>query len=338
MLTGQNGILNRVVEAKGKTENAKNDERDELEKMVDSISVFRKNSLASNVKIGDYIEYLPDIASTENILKEVAAYSGNTDNAKNTESDIKQEINLKWQVLDVDNGKVRIISETPTVSKITFKGAKGYNNAVYLLDKMCSSLYSKFGYSKKIENLKIEDIQKYLNYDYTEQENQYADTGKYGGTKEYVKPNIYYPNLLVKEKTNLLNKNFNVGLNFSEQESPINEEFSQLATNLKVKQTFWKKKIQENDFSSSVYYNIFAHNMGYYWLSSRGVGLGNSRAYYCIRIAGHDEITGYDLYMSDNDWLQATWSFRPVITLNSDVLVKSGDGTMEFPYEITLEY
>ena len=336
MLTGQNGILNRAQEAKEKTNKAQIEEQNDLEKTADIMWGFNTNSLASNVKVGDYISYFPDVSETKNILSEIEIYSGNTDSSKNTFETLKQETTLKWRVLDIENGKVRLISEAPTQSKITFYGSKGYNNAVYLLDKICNVLYSKTGYSKMVKNLKIEDIEKYLDYDYTQQENQNADTGKYGGIKEYSNDNKYYPNLLAKEKTNLVNENINIGLGFSEQETPMNEEYLKQEKNLKIKQTHWKKTTQEDDFSNPIYYNLFAQNMGYYWLSSRGVGLGASRAYYCIRIAGYGEITGYDLYMSNNDCSQATWSFRPVVTLNSNVLLKGGEGTSDSPYEISL--
>ena len=237
------GLFQKANEAKDKTKNATenqaktlNEYEDELNKYISETKEYK---LADKVKVGDYVKYEPDTASTDSILQELETYSGSD---ANTTSTLTQEKDLKWRVLDIQNAQVRLISELPTTSKITLSGAKGYNNAVYLLDKTCKTLYSKNGYSEKVQNLKIEDIQKYLTYDYTQYENQNVDTGKYGGVKEYT-TNRYYPNLFAKEKTGWVNGEQGTELNLSEQTQPINETFTQASKNIKVTQTYWDKTI-----------------------------------------------------------------------------------------------
>ncbi len=341
MLVGENGIITKVQEAKRETEEAEEKEKTELEDVDDIINSFNPNSLAAYVKTGDYVSYVPDTANIDELLNELSIYSGNTDNTKNVTSTLAQETSLKWRVLDIENGKVRLISETPTTSKIALQGAKGYNNAVYLLDKACNILYNKNGYTKKVQNLKIEDIEKYITYDYTQQENPNVDTGKYGGTKEITNSNyIYYPNLFLKEKTSYIDGIIGTELNLSEQKKPIDETFTQAKTNIIVKQTYWKKLMQETDFSNSIYYNLFIHDGNdyypIYWLSSRSTACGSSKAYFAIRIIYAGQVYGEDLYMSDGEITQKDWRLRPVVTLNSDVVVKSGNGTVSFPYIIGL--
>ena len=201
------GIFQKAKDAKQKSEDASLDQNTKLdeyeneldkylpeqggEKLVDKVN-------GGTIKVGDYISYTPNGASTEDILQELATYSGNTDSTKNTTSTLTQEIDkekgLKWRVLDVKDGKVRLISDRPTTSIITLSGAKGYNNAVYLLDKTCKTLYNNSKLASNVQNLKIEDIQDHLAYDYTQYTNSNVDTGKYGGTKEYTS-SLYMNNL-----------------------------------------------------------------------------------------------------------------------------------------------
>ena len=268
------GLFAKAQEAKEKTQNATENQAKILNEYEDELNKYiletKDYKLADKVKVGDYVKYIPDTASTDAILQELGTYSG-TD--ANTTSTLTQEKDLKWRVLDVQNGQVRLISEVPTTSTITLSGAKGYNNAVYLLDNTCKTLYSKNGYSENVQNLKIEDIQKYLTYDYTQYENQNVDTGKYGGVKEYT-TNRYYPNLFAKEKTGWVDGKQGNELNLSEQIYPINEISIKAEMSIKVTQTYWKKSIDLADFKDNKYYELFINNGNdypTYWVSSRCV-------------------------------------------------------------------
>lgn len=160
------GIFQKAKEAKQKSDDATVDQNTKLDEYEKELDQYLPQKLIDKVndgtiKVGDYISYTPDGASTENILQELATYSGSEN--ENTTSTLTQEIDketgLKWRVLDVKDGKVRLISDGPTTSKITLSGAKGYNNAVYLLDKTCKTLYNNSKLASNVQNLKIEDIQ-----------------------------------------------------------------------------------------------------------------------------------------------------------------------------------
>ena len=85
------GIFQKAKDAKQKSEDAALDQNTKLdeyeneldkylpeqggEKLVDKVN-------DGTIKVGDYISYTPDGASTENILQELATYSGNTDSKK----------------------------------------------------------------------------------------------------------------------------------------------------------------------------------------------------------------------------------------------------------------
>ena len=347
------GIFQKAKDAKQKSEDAALDQNTKLdeyeneldkylpeqggEKLVDKVN-------DGTIKVGDYISYTPDQASTDDILQELATYSGNTDSTKNTTSTLTQEIDkekgLKWRVLDVKDGKVRLISDRPTTSKITLSGAKGYNNAVYLLDKTCKTLYNNSKLASNVQNLKIEDIQDHLAYDYTQYTNSYVDTGKYGGTKEYTTYKNY-PNIFAKEKTGWVDGIQGAELSLSEQTTPINETKTTANEKIKITQTYWYKTMSANDFngdSKEMYYKLFINNgeknYNAYWMSSRCVRANSDRAPFSVRYVDSGDVYAYALYNSDGDEGSGDYAFRPCITLNSNVQVTSGNGTESTPFEI----
>ena len=73
------------------------------EKLVDKVN-------GGTIKVGDYISYTPNGASTEDILQELATYSGNTDSTKNTASTLTQEID-KETGLFLQTTETEIITE-----------------------------------------------------------------------------------------------------------------------------------------------------------------------------------------------------------------------------------
>ena len=93
----------------------------------------------------------------------------------------------------------------------------------------------------------------------------------------------------------------------------------------------------ESDFKDSIYYNLFINNgspYSTYWMSSRCVcaGSGDASFHVCHVYSGY--VGADDLFRSNDDPGSNSCALRPVITLNSNVLVKSGEGTPESAYEI----
>ena len=340
------GIFQKAKEAKQKSDDAALDQNTKLDEYEKELDQYLPQKLIDKVndgtiKVGDYISYTPDGASTENILQELATYSGskNEYTTSTLTQEIDKETGLKWRVLDVKDGKVRLISDRPTTSKITLSGAKGYNNAVYLLDKTCKTLYNNSKLASNVQNLKIEDIQDYLAYDYTQYTNSNVDTGKYGGTKEY-EANKNYPNIFAKEKTGWVNGIKGTELNLSEQTTPINETKTTASEKIKITQTYWDKTMSANDFdgeNKEMYYKLFINNGSNYpayWMSSRCVGANSYYAGFYVRGVNSGCVYAYNLYYSGDDGGSNVYAFRPVITLNSNVQVTSGNGTERTPFEI----
>ena len=236
-LTNQ-GLFKNAKEAKNRTENSQKEEQEILNQYEDELNRHLSNNDKTEeklvdkvndgtIKIGDYVKYTPDTASTDSILQELNTYSGSD---KNTTSTLTQE-SLNWRVLDVKDGQVRLISELPTTSKITLSGYNGYNNAVKLLDDTCSTLYSNSKFASKVQNLKIEDITAYMKTQPTED------------TTEYKLTNINYPKILEQEENQTVeNSVTNNKLGVSEQHDFVTTGKATSATST-LKKTFWSKSM-----------------------------------------------------------------------------------------------
>ena len=344
------GIFQKAKDAKQKSEDATLDQNTKLDEYENELDKYLPEQGGEKlvekvndgtIKVGDFISYTPDEASTKDILQELATYS--CLEYENPTSTLTQEIDkktgLKWRVLDVKDGKVRLISDRPTTSTIKLFGPKGYNNAVYLLDKTCKNLYNNSNLASNVQNLKIEDIQDHLAYDYKQYPNSNVDTGKYGGTKEYT-THKNYPNIFAKEKTGWVNGIKGTELNLSEQTTPIDEINTTANEKIKITQTYWDKIMSANDFdgeNKEMYYKLFINNGSNYqtyWMSSRCVYAGSDGAYFRVCHVNSETVNARGLYNSYGNEAAYDYSFRPVITLNSNVQVTSGNGSKIIPFEI----
>lgn len=264
------------------------------------------------LNVGDTVKYETILNKTENAVNgnklaqlktDLQHYSGDSSSTDN--ANIARD-NLTWKVLDIKDGKIRLISSTSTISKMSFYNANGYNNAVYLIDKACDILYSVEGVGK-VQNLKIEDIEeKFKIVDGKTARENYTNTAvtpnlKYGDEREYTS-NLKYPNIYPSEigykatSTTADNTENKIGL--SSQESLVTGS-STASSKLKVAQTYWNKSMDISDFIYSKYYNLFINNGSNYptfWLSSRCVQCGVSDAYFAVRYVNEGIVRAFSLF------------------------------------------
>ena len=325
------GLFEKAKEAKEKTQAAEinqaktlNEYEDELNKYVSGKNPIQK--LADKVKVGDYVTYTPDTLdnnAVSTLKTNLNTYSGQSDSTINPE--IKRD-DLKWRVLDVQNGQVRLISETPTTSKIELYGYNGYNNAVKLIDDACSTLYTNRQLASTVQNLKIEDITKYMKTKPTEDTTTYSPSNK------------YYPNILLKEKGQTVNEISGTELDLSEQKEFINQTIKIEANTWALKKTYWDQSMNNTDsFTDSKYYELFINNESNYdayWMLSRCVFANSNYAFFGVRIVDSGDVGASSLYASFGNEVSGVYAFRPVITLNSNVQITSGNGSSYSPFEI----
>ena len=334
------GLFKNAQKAKDETQNAAENQAKLLNSYEDELNKYVSGTtgkkLADVVKVGDYVSYTPDTVSNTDtkyttLISNLETYSGST---ANTTSTLTQE-NLKWRVLDIQNGQVRLISETPTTSEIELKGFNGYNNAVKLLDNACNVLYNNSKLANKVQNLKIEDITDYINEkDYSKFNTEYGSTN-FSTSK-------YYPNILLKEKEQKVNGIEGNKLGMSQQDEYIKQTEEKEADELELKYTYWEKEMDESDFTNSKYYELFIkkgeNKYKNYWISSRCLTINSDFGCYFIREVENGSLKADDLCGTSGYQSPLLYAFRPVVTLNSNVKIdntNSGDGsTAEQAYAI----
>ena len=321
---------NTMDKAEGEQGKVLNEYEDEINKYLENDDKTAKKLVDKvndgTIKVGDYVKYTPDTASTDAILQELNTYSGSD---ANTTSTLTQE-SLNWRVLDMEDGQVRLISELPTTSKIELSSYNGYNNAVKLLDDTCNVLYNNSKLASKVQNLKIEDImEKMIETNYTN------ITANYG--KQFTPTNKYYPSILLKEKGQNVNGIVGTELNESEQKELINQTTKPQATSLEVKYTYWCKTMTTSDFKNSKYYELFINNgsnYSTYWMSSRCIDYPSGGARFNISRVHSGDVRASSLYNTNGAEYSDVNAFRPVITLNSNVQIISGNGSTDSPFNI----
>ena len=118
-----------------------------------SIKVSNYN-IRAGIKVGDYIKYTSPTASV----------SLSTDETGYTDEQILPAKNM-FRVMDIDdNGNMKLMGViTSSDPCIGFRGARGYNNAVYVLNKKCSDLYKNEAKGITARSINEEDITKRFN-------------------------------------------------------------------------------------------------------------------------------------------------------------------------------
>ena len=286
----QTNLFNQAKQAKNATENAQKEENkilseyiDEMNKYLPETLVYKVNS--GEIPIGSYIKYTPDTASEEiinKLIEELGTYSGSQANTKET---LKQEMGLNWRILDVKDGQVRLISDIPTTSQITLSGYNSYNNVVYLLDETCNQLYNNAKLTNKVQNLKIEDIEKKL-----------ATEINYN-VIDYNPINMKYPIILEREKDQKVNDLDGKELGLSEQNEIIIQKEAVSAKTWKLKTTYYNYNITKQSFKNEQYYNLFGNTS--YWLSSRCVNAQYDSAIFDVFKIENNKIDAFGVYASN---------------------------------------
>lgn len=286
------------------------------------------------LKVGDYVDYKIDEQSlsqeTIDMLNKNTGYKGNEYDAEYTEEYPINQEDLNWRVLDYKDGHIRLISDRPTTSLIYLEGYNGYNNGVYLINKICDELYSSDkGVSK---GLAIEDLEEHLNFDYKNASSINED--KYGSkvainTAQY----MFYPSIYARE----IGSNFdNTSLNLSEQDEVVEQDTTNESDNLEVTITSWTRDLEKDDFRNSIYYDLFVNKSrnksgdNSYYLASRSVFTYDSNlgtfANFGLTTIG-ESVSTNTIYDSRNfENIGNAIAFRPIITLNSDIVIEPCQG------------
>ena len=307
--------------------------------------------------IGKIVSYTPDTPSTGYDLS--TAKSG-YDNAQTIDGTYDP---TTWKVMEVDeNGNITKLLGIGS-KDVYFKGSTGYNNGVYLLNDICKSRYGNASLGATARSLNIEDIESRMNATGIAARNACkGGTVQYGTTRKYTGSYTKYPAIYAQEKysgvdvsdvtdgTQVITGSVDttaqgkMNLNGKSGSDDIyttlpetSETTGPSKTNLTCTQTYYYFDSTPSSYFDDTNFHSMIFGTGtYFWLASRYVSCdsGYSRADFGLRIVGNSALYGYYLFYSYG----ASWNFAnrlaSVVSLESGIQVKSGEGTTEKPYVI----
>ena len=310
-------IFNTAKEAVGETNHKIEQQQsqvDDLKKELDDATLV----LSDHIKIGDYVAYQPKEVTESYIVE--TKYSG-----ADEEQSISQENNLKWRVLTVDNKTrtVELICESPTKATITFKGARGYNNCVYLLNDICKTLYSNSKYGAVARSQNIEDIESKIDLSVWDYHDYIGGGVKYGDSIAY--KGIYVPKRYLEDvKTGGVSSKQDKLIAYeTEQEAYITKPEGLIATQgnwgwVDLSGKYIEADTRNEDEKGSIY-NILLTN-GAFYLATRRIYVNTDYAYIAFNICRTQEHE-----VADSNAFQSHWAeniskicqrIRPIVKLS----------------------
>ena len=238
-----------------------------------AVSVTTKKSgmsdteLANNV--GKYVDYTP-VSGT---FTSEGQYNGSSNQNFSTIS------GLKWQILDVSDNKLILISDTVVNTGFYLKDANGYNNGVLLLNNACKTMYSNESLGAVARSLDIDDIEKVSSYDKTAYSNVYGEI--YGLEYDISGNDHRYPNIFADEKTGAPNGVYGTRYDLSDQDNYVKDyTVSGYNSNTKGKLTYYTYTMSTS-YMNSTYLDMFTNSTDY-WLASRCFRNETPGALFCL--------------------------------------------------------
>lgn len=284
------------------------------------------------LQVGDYVAYIPDKASDYVLSSSASGYTSN--------QTISQE-NFTWQVLSKnDDGTVNLISSNSSAKGIYLKGATGYNNGVFLLNDICAKLYSNSSLGITSRSINLDDLEKNMTTEGLNYVRSYVQFIAYGKSKTYTS-NIYtyYPRLYAYENgagintTTVKKDGIEKSESYYSSPSTTNPPYIQASTSITVTQTFYDRTMSSNYYESSIFYDLVHSST--YWLATRFATNWSESATWGIDRVGSNSLSGANLYNSSNYDSTPGYSFRPIVSLNTNIKITDGDGkSSETAYQL----
>lgn len=309
------------------------DMENEYQKAVNNLKV------EDYVKVGDYVDYNPTIASKDGTKVEESklSYTSPTGTASEhgngySEQTFKATENTQWRVLSIENGTVELISRNgiKTFDKdldFFIKGARGYLYAEQELNEVCKIFGYGYGadttkggsytvggpldtlVTGKIEgtgarSITVEDINKIAGVYEENGQMKYSDgtiiNSNYGDTTKPTE-NIKFPTIDINKGDNI------TGIS----------KLAQLKNVRNTEYSYKKDKMANQDISEI----LFENN---YWLASRSINTESMYSFCVSFVFGQNVYIGYTgvCYDLDGDFIERDLSgtIRPIVTLKKNVI------------------
>ena len=266
--------------------------------------------LENKVKVGDYVEYIPDSNITSYFIDGVkSGYDSNNDQIADSQTINREPTN--WRVLKNDGTNVILISESP-VNKLGLGEKAGYLNGVSLLDEMCEQFYS--GSKGTARCLKLKDINEITGYD----------------VKKALYNNLEDEWIEVDYKTKIKDiETDSMKIIEGNRITPDGQELGEYELNYYT----YNGRNYKNESNEKACDLIFETG-SVYWISDRNVLVdfesSGGWADFNNFVVDYPEINEITLWGSDNCPLSRAYNCRPIVILNSNIEIdteNSGDGS-----------
>ena len=280
-----------------------------------NVTNYKVPTIADKVKVGDYVEYIPDTAE----------YTTDTNNTGYTSAQTLNTETKDWRVLYVNSetGEVLLTTNGIVNSGTYLRGTKGYFRGPTELNNICKALYSNSSLGITARSMTIEDLHKACNYTPSEPTTRYAyypkgtrfakgdTTIEYNG-KTYTK--TAHGNSTAKFYTSDgggVEKTDGDGFTYRtpEADNPVYATETYYYYNPRSK--------------NSKVGSVLGNSGG--WLASPCVNLGSFYAYSCVRLAGSRLVGEYFLYGSHVSSVSLSFGVRPLVSLGSMFQIDSSD-------------
>ena len=292
------------------------------------------------LKVGDYINYIPDENTTgyttDKLTEEITGSNKNTSTITQDQQYAKDGTGMTWQILRIyADGSIDLMG-SPTSQTIWLSGANGYNNGVTIINDICEELYSNEKLKAKARNINYEDIIYWL----TDMGEEVRDTylyytggPNYGHTQTYTE-NRSYPNLYAQEIGAKIDSGVDGLLPGIDQETgndkglSISQEgkaegYSKANKTLTVTNTFWKLDLNETNVGKI--YSMLCREEEY-WIASRYVRCEKEYVFFGIWCVEEEKLNSRSLFYSNSVKNNLDDSVRPIIRLKPDVQIENCTG------------
>ena len=289
-----------------------NDGRDT--QLTDGIQSSGTVKLADLLKVGEYVEYIPDTAE----------YTTDTNNTGYTSAQTLNTETKDWRVLYVNSetGEVLLTTNGIVNDGTYLQGTKGYLRGPTELNNICKALYSNSSLGITARSMTIEDLNKACNYTpsepiryaYYPKETTFAE----GDTTIEYNGNIYTKTAhysgTVKFYTSDgggIEKTDSDGFTYRtpEADNPVY-----------VTETYCRYNPSS---SNSTVGSILGVSYG--WLASPCVDLDSSYANFLVRVAISSGVDAGDMYVSDGDASSISFGVCPLVSLGSMLQIDTSD-------------
>ena len=308
----------------------------------------------TGISVGDYITYTSPTASVTFTDADTGYSTYATTPATLTAKDT-------FRVMDIDsNGNMTLIGAMSSADlQIYFSGAKGYNNAVYTLNKKCSDLYEDTTKGITARSIKVEDITSKFNDTGNGKITTYISnnlptlTGTYITNIDTVNKTVTYqtrtnyPDIFQYEAGGLIDSTATSGVigqsdSYSGYNGLTDLASKKATTNLTVPYTYYNTKHAAGDFEDSAkaaaYQNMFFGTGTYYWLASRCIYCNSDYALFGVRFVNNSNLSGASLSYSYDRTYDSLGRVCPVVYLPSSVNITVSKDTstyhQEHPHEV----